>query len=1529
MNLAPRAKVVSNTLIGFALSAIFASAQVLSFDQAKQRADQGDAFAQAVVALHYQLGWNTQKNPGLAAEYAAASAEAGHPLGQFRLGAILRAGEGVPKDEQQGLTLQAASFNALYNAEDPYSITSAAIMISQGKVVGQNIAEDERRRDAAALYKKAAGMGYAPAMFNYIMCGIDGYGMPKHPATRLHFIRDPITGGGCTCPACSVDTNRLAEYPPAKQYVAENKAAAEEEIRAAALLNDAPPLDPEYWNVKQNSDTAIFEPPSMSGKSSEWYRLMTANGSVDVDVRANYTGLSQNIGGVSYWDVFISRLANDEGLFSTMQFVVVQTEKGLLIRPNSPLAKKNRMGLCEYPIALEFRITNRGASAVRVDNLGFDVKQSVVKDEMLPGLLFDQGDPRDNDDDSIVLHNFGWSAWEPAAWAKLMLWDKTQNATEYKDLQLGTNQSIRVSLKDLKFGPYISETLSVHPGYADRIMSLEVGKQRAWFDPNFCRNAADFYTRIDGDARLPAGRADFRLLFDAGKEIKAGKSLVLSVTFDFDRSVNAVLEPLLCIDNATFSGPAFACEYECLNHYYKPPNATFAIDGNGGVGVEYVQDAVLGISRDDGQISAQKQQELVSSLVGQTVLKPRMQSAVNMLVDGGVSGHCLLFQDRDISNSDRSLSITGCLRGTTISGNAILSTASDGRRIFQVPWSFDNVPPDAESVRISVTRGFADQWCAWLVRLGTRTRIYLAFPGKNATIFAPHSLDEVRPVDPCAALRRITVGEESEDNISKIGRDESGKSLIIQTMGSRQLLPLGSRILPMLQESINAENDMTSISPSDMADCSRLVLKVPAVKFDGDVIWSESQDVQIPKREQKSGQVTGILWPEPDIVAVEMGNAWNLWHLHFGSVSQASSEQATGFDASLEAIRRPVDRLLSKINQARQNGASRVQDAFALDAGSALLLVGKDFRRSGLSFDFYSKKTINRQPGHQFVLNPFGVRKQFAETTEFFREVALSPDGKRAVAATKSGNSLYLVDVSAPPARRDWVSTPTIQEDAICVVRSPLNPQKFSIVLKDGDYLSGDGTAAGLVLSDGHNALNLSQLEAKYNRPDIVLERLRADDSLVKEARRLRERLVRRSDFKSFEGAALIDIPVVTVKTEVPEKTGTKSLTLDFEASNSTGPLKELRVFNNGALVQTVPLAGKDGQPSREVSGDVEIDLASGENRLQLMAVSEEGFTSAFAEKRIECTAEPDSRRCFIATVGVSEYNDSRFNLKFAAKDAEDMSKALAEKAQHRGYQPEVMVVKNADVDGALVGKLREFLAQAGTDDEVVLFFAGHGLLDKNLEYHFARHDTDFDATENMGITFQELESLVDGIKPLKRTVLFDTCHSGEVEEEDKQQLLAMVGGAAAPDAGSGVQVRGVAMRGMKVKELEPKLRHTDFIELESLFPDSRRAKGANILTSSSGSEFSMESDAWQNGLFTFAFLNALKDEKTDANGDKTVSFSEAAAAVQDIVKTLSGGYQRPITRGVNREAEVALASFGPPVAPSPTKENKSGWWPF
>ena len=163
-------------------------AQILTFDQAKQRADRGDAFAQAVVALHYQLGWNTEKNPELAAKYATASAKARNPLGLFRLGALMRAGDGVLKDEQRGLTYQAASFDGLNRSQDPYSVTALGILIYQGKVVAQDVPKEQRYKEAARLYKMAADETYEPAMFNYAMCAEAGHGVAKDNGVRDAYV---------------------------------------------------------------------------------------------------------------------------------------------------------------------------------------------------------------------------------------------------------------------------------------------------------------------------------------------------------------------------------------------------------------------------------------------------------------------------------------------------------------------------------------------------------------------------------------------------------------------------------------------------------------------------------------------------------------------------------------------------------------------------------------------------------------------------------------------------------------------------------------------------------------------------------------------------------------------------------------------------------------------------------------------------------------------------------------------------------------------------------------------------------------------------------------------------------------------------------------------------------------------------------------------------------------------------------------------------------------------------------------------
>ena len=1476
---------------------------VLTFAEAKQLADRGDARAQAIVAMHYQLGWQTEKNPELAVKYAIDSANARHPLGYFRLGSLLRAGEGYPKDEQKGLSFQSASIDGLNRSKDPYSQTALGLLVFQGKVIAQNVPKEERYKEAARLYKLAAGgapgdwtSGFAPAAFNYAMCADAGHGITKSLENKRDYLGKAFH----------------QKYPPALKYVAEQEAKFSE---SGYKQYSVPKTDPDIVNAGINPETKVWEKASEKGRTSKWATLCArGSGPLTVELRTQYSGYPVSLQAHQF-DLSMSAGGHSQSLTSSAQYhIVSESGSELEIGPTLPMEERNLWGLTEYPAIIEFRVTNNSPEAVTLSAMHLEVLQSEPIEKNIVGVVT-KGRALD-----AVLHDFGWGAWrdQKVELAAIYNYPPTgsspivQPFTEFSGGQ-GTRMKIRAD-QHVDYYTYGGALLlrASEPGRSETFRAFSVA------------DGGYGLVRIPSDVVLPSNRSGYTLTYPADLMLAPGKSKTFTISIASDKSATFLLSPMFLtssgeqkankelrlaietirpvedvpIDTVLPMGsndvvPYAGFQSEVLKSFLKGvPRSSIAESEVLSIGKPYLDYKRPNLLTED--FSDQELQNLgeenkaLADALGdrgdQRHLEPAVFSSDKTALLSDLSEPLVHQFD---THAGFSLKVTGGINAHGIDGHVEIKAIGDGQPLaFRAPWSFDN---QANEISLQYAFGRSADWMALMVTAESKARIYLLFPRLSNLAFSlPFVL---------------------EHEAKSIASNADGTGLLVELSDARKILINLSDSLTRQLVVVPESGGLVSPYKTDVDILGRVRLWLP-YKTVADTGGTPTSPVScLVKAQLSSDKRSSVAWISDLQVGIRKGEHWTVWNLANGTTRSATNQEAAKLQKNTGKIRFAGDAQ----SAAHIGDISREASFSAGGERFTILELGFSSPPYNRSWEI---RCADRFESAFLRLTPYGNGRHHSRRPLFADSPSLSPNQRLLAVSNVNGTEFWIVDLkNLSLAARGIASS---KKDSV-----------FTLVSPDGNYLSGDGLADGCVFSDGTSAIPLSRLEVKFNRPDVVLEHLGADKSLVKEARRMRERLVRRSDFKSLEGAALIDIPVVSIKTEVPEKTGDKSLTLGYEASNSTGPLKYLRVFNNGALVQTVTLNSDDGRLSRESNGKVEVDLASGENRLQLIAVSKEGFTSAFAEKQVICTAEPNSRRCFIATVGVSEYKDTRFNLKFAAKDAEDMSKVLAEKAQHRGYQPEILVVKNAEVDGTLVGKLREFLSKAGSDDEVVVFFAGHGLLDKNLEYHFARHDTDFDASENMGITFQDLESLVDGIKPLKRTVLFDTCHSGEVEEEDKQQILAMVRGAAIPAADSGVQVRGVATRGMKVKELEPKLRHTDFIELESLFPDSRRAKGANILTSSSGSEFSMESDAWQNGLFTFAFLNALKDEKTDADGDQIVSFSEAAAAVQDKVKMLSGGHQRPITRGVNREVEVALASFGPPIAPIPSKEKKSIWWPF
>jgi len=195
-----------------------------------------------------------------------------------------------------------------------------------------------------------------------------------------------------------------------------------------------------------------------------------------------------------------------------------------------------------------------------------------------------------------------------------------------------------------------------------------------------------------------------------------------------------------------------------------------------------------------------------------------------------------------------------------------------------------------------------------------------------------------------------------------------------------------------------------------------------------------------------------------------------------------------------------------------------------------------------------------------------------------------------------------------------------------------------------------------------------------------------------------------------------------------------------------------------------------------------------------------------------------------------------------------------------------------------------------------MIFIAGHGVLDANLDYYFATYDMDFTNPSNKGLAYDDLEGLLDGIKPLKKTLIIDACHSGEI---DKDEVVLAQNDT---QEGDDIQFRTVG------NSVAPKLGMQNTSELtKQLFTDLRKGTGATVISSAGGMEFAMESADWKNGLFTYCLLNGITTGDADLNKDGEIWLSELQEYVGEQVTLLSNGKQQPTSRIENQVVDFRV----------------------
>jgi WD40 repeat protein len=522
--------------------------------------------------------------------------------------------------------------------------------------------------------------------------------------------------------------------------------------------------------------------------------------------------------------------------------------------------------------------------------------------------------------------------------------------------------------------------------------------------------------------------------------------------------------------------------------------------------------------------------------------------------------------------------------------------------------------------------------------------------------------------------------------------------------------------------------------------------------------------------------------------------------------------------------------------------------------------------------------------------------------TSNVESVAFSPDGRKLLSGAEDG-ALKLWDV-------------TTGKELVSLIA--LGQNDFAAVTPDQYYRISRAGAKGVGFRVRGTVYPFEQFDLRFNRPDIVLQRLgAASPATVQSYRQAYERRLKKLGITEQMLSTEFHVPEIEILTrDIPVSVNQATLSLRVRANDSRYTLDRLNVY-----VNDVPVYGTRGLALRESKlrsheRDIGVPLVAGRNKIQVSVLNEQGTESLRQTVYTTSLAQFPPAEVYVLAIGVSEYRDKAYNLRFAAKDADDLIAAYKGAQAHSAGWGAVHALKLSDRNATRgeILKAKDWLKQAKVNDLVVVFAAGHGMTDDKSNYYFGTHDIDARNPAAAGLPYDEFEFLLDGVPSMQKVLLLDTCFSGEIDKDEPATTAAAP--IASTRAGqvkmrsfkSPKSARGIAVAADDASEAAGSAVSASMVRFQQdWFADLRRGTGAAVISSSSGNEYSLEGEQWRNGVFTYVLLQGLKNGMADANKDRVITVSELQAYVIEQVRALTRGGQNPTVRHENLEYDFAV----------------------
>ena len=392
--------------------------------------------------------------------------------------------------------------------------------------------------------------------------------------------------------------------------------------------------------------------------------------------------------------------------------------------------------------------------------------------------------------------------------------------------------------------------------------------------------------------------------------------------------------------------------------------------------------------------------------------------------------------------------------------------------------------------------------------------------------------------------------------------------------------------------------------------------------------------------------------------------------------------------------------------------------------------------------------------------------------------------------------------------------------------------------------------------------LTLNQLEDMKGK--LVAER-KQSDSLREELKEKNEReqallrkLERRSNtppiivFASPTNNSRVEFHLVSLSGVVADDNG----------------VKKIELFLNDKLIDKEGDRGftvTEQKYPKRIEFIERISLEKGLNSIKLRAVDLDGVIS---EKILTIEYIDRRRNLWAVIIGIDKYQNFR-QLKYAVNDA----KAFYNYMTKNNWIPPENVTLLLDEDASLKN-IKSTLGttlkkKAGKDDQVIIFFAGHGATEEDsfspdgdgLEKYLLPFDADLNDLYSSALPVGELSIIFNRIQSDRLIYIADACYSGA----------------------SGGRTIGVSGKRANISG-----RFMDRIA---------KGKGRVIITASGANEVSKEDDKLKHGVFTYYLIDGLKG-KADTNKDGSITVDEAYNYVYLTVPRATSQTQHPVKKG-------------------------------